>query len=90
MNLSTFFFSAKTRHFQWCLGEAKPLDTPVNYEKRLYFTMQKNVSKKFTFSLVFTNKNRVGRINPPPTHIKYDGKNAASKVSSAAFIVKKR
>ena len=33
---------------------------------RLYFTMQNNVSKKITFSIVFTSKKRVDRINPPP------------------------
>ena len=38
------------------LGETKPLDTHVNSEIWLYFTMQKKkIPNKLTFSVVFTN-----------------------------------
>ena len=44
--------------------KTKPLDTPVNYELLLYFTMQKITS------IAFTNKKRVDTINPHSLKVK--------------------
>ena len=65
--ISTFFqqkFSWPTRSFQgyitvWSRGD-QALDTHVNSKIWLYFTMQKNVPNKNTFSAVFTNLIKVG------------------------------
>ena len=61
----------------WRMGD-QPLDTPVNNKIWLYFTMQIFFLPKFTFSMVFTNENRVDIINPPPSNIRV--KNTQSKV----------
>ena len=40
--------------------------TPLYITKSGYILQCQNRSQKFTFSIVFTNKNRVDRINPTP------------------------
>ena len=67
-------------------AKTKPLDTTVNYETRLYFTLQKN-PQKFTLSIGSTNKNRADRINPPPPsniRVKHPIK---SKVNDFNFLI---
>ena len=72
-------FTAKCRHFQGRLrvsnelGEAKPVD--IRVITRFGFILPcKKKPQNDTFSIAFTNKKMVNRINPPPPLIKYKGK----------------
>ena len=52
------------------IEETNLLDTPLNYEIWLYFSMHKIIPQKFTFSIGFTNIKWMERINPSNVRVK--------------------
>ena len=66
------------------LNQTKPLDTNVNSELWLYFTMQFFTLLKITFSIVYIEK--VDTFNPPPPPIRDKGKKHPIRSKVKAFL----